>query len=119
LRAQLFVAQADLEEAIGNYNLTLTQALQQVADAAVSQKALGRQLVKINEAVVAAREAHHIVNNRYHGGLSNYIEVLAAEETLLANLRQQSDLQSRSFTLDVALIKALGGGYTAPSENRE
>lgn len=119
LRAQLFVAQADLEEAIGNYNQTLTQALQQVADAAVSQKALGRQLVKINEAVDAAREAHRIVNNRYNGGLSNYIEVLAAEETLLANLRAQSDLQSRSFTLDVALIKALGGGYTAPPDNKE
>lgn len=119
LRAQLFVAQAELEEAIGNYNQTLTQALQQVADAAVSQKALGRQLVKINEAVAAAREAHRIVNNRYHGGLTNYIEVLAAEETLLSNLRSQSDLQSRSFTLDVALIKALGGGYTAPPENKE
>ncbi|MDL2283543.1 efflux transporter outer membrane subunit [Oxalobacter sp. OttesenSCG-928-P03] len=119
LRSQLFVAQAELEEAIGNYNLTVTEALQQVADAAASQQALGRQIVKINEAVDAAREAHRIVNNRYNGGLSNYIEVLAAEETLLTNMRAQSDLLSRSFTLDVALIKALGGGYTVPAENKE
>ncbi len=122
LRAQLFIAQADLEEAIGSYNLTLTQALQQVADAATSQRALGKQLAKIDAAVEAAREAHRIVNNRYNGGLSNYIEVLAAEEILLTNMRMQSDLHSRSFTLDVALIKALGGGYTAPAappENKE
>lgn len=117
LRAQLFVAQAELEEAIGNYNLTVTQALQQVADAATSQKALGRELARIDEAVEAAREAYRIVNRRYNGGLANYIEVLAAEEVLLSNLRQQSDLRSRSFTLDVALVKALGGGYAALHED--
>lgn len=119
LRAQLFTAQAEMEEAIGNYNLTVTQALQQVADAATSQKALGRQLARIDEAVEAAREAHHIVSRRYNGGLSNYIEVLAAEEVLLSNLRLQSDLRSRSFTLDVALIRALGGGYAALPEERK
>ncbi|MCM1512025.1 MAG: efflux transporter outer membrane subunit [Oxalobacter formigenes] len=119
LRSQLFVAQAELEEAIGNYNMTVTQALQQVADAATSQKALGRQLTRINQAVEAAREAHRIVNQRYNGGLSNYIEVLAAEEILLSNLRLQSDLRSRSFTLDVALVKALGGGYTVLPGDKE
>ena len=119
LRAQLFTAQAEMEEAIGNYNLTVTQALQQVADAAVSQKALSSQLEKINEAVDAAREAHRIASRRYNGGLANYIEVLAAEEILLSNLRLQSDLRSRSFTLDVALIRALGGGYAVlPKEGK-
>jgi len=119
LRAQLFVAQAEMEEAIGNYNQTVTQALQQVADAATSQKALEKQIVKIDEAVEAAKEAHRIVNNRYNGGLSNYIEVLAAEEILLNNMRVQSDLHSRSFLLDVALIKALGGGYSTSPEHKE
>ncbi len=119
LRAQLFVAQAEMEEAIGNYNQTVTQALQQVADAATSQKALEKQIAKIDEAVEAAKEAHRIVNNRYNGGLSNYIEVLAAEEILLNNMRAQSDLHSRSFILDVALIKALGGGYVTSSELKE
>lgn len=119
LRAQLFVAQAEMEEAVGNYNLTLTQALQQVADAAISQKMLQKQIEKIDEAVNAAKEAHRIVDNRYNGGLSNYIEVLAAEEILLNNMRTQSDLHSRSFILDVALIKALGGGYTLSPENKQ
>jgi outer membrane protein TolC len=40
--------------------------------------------------------------------------VLSAEETLLSGLRTQADLHSRSLALDVALVRALGGGYTNP-----
>ena len=117
LRSQLFGARAEYDEAVGNYNQTVTQALQQVADAATSQKALSLQLIKMAQAVDAARDAHRIVKNRYEGGLSNYLEVLTVEETLLASLRTLNDLQSRSFVLDVALTKALGGGYRTSSKN--
>ncbi|MEJ8825825.1 efflux transporter outer membrane subunit [Variovorax humicola] len=113
LRAQLGGVNADHALAVASYDSTVVQALQDVADAAVSQKALRPQLVRTNEAVDAAREAWRLQNNRYEGGLSNYLEVLSAEDTLLSNLRTQSDLQSRAFTLDVALTRALGGGYGA------
>ena len=63
-------------------------------------------------AVDAAREAWQIARRRYEGGLSNYIDVLTAEDMLLASQRGLSDLQSRAFTLDVALVRALGGSYT-------
>jgi len=111
LQGQLRGADADYAEAVANYDRTVVQALQDVADAAVSQKALGGQIAKTGEAVDAAREAWRIQNNRYEGGLSTYLDVLSAEDTLLSNLRVQTDLQSRSFTLDVALVRALGGGY--------
>jgi outer membrane protein TolC len=55
-----------------------------------------------------------VQNNRYEGGLATYLEVLSAEDYLLSNLRVQSDLASRSLSLDVALNRALGGGYTNP-----
>jgi outer membrane protein TolC len=86
--------------------------LQDVADAATSQKALAGQITRTTEAVDAAREAWRVQNNRYSGGLATYIEVLTAEDYLLSNLRTQSDLQSRAFTIDVALVRALGGGYS-------
>lgn len=111
LRGQLRGANADYAEAVANYDASVTQALNDVADAAVSQKALGAQLAKAGEAVDAAREAWQIARNRYDGGLSNYLDVLTAEDSLLANLRALTDLQSRAFTLDVALVRALGGGY--------
>lgn len=113
LKAQLKGARANYDEAVANYEQTVTQALQSVADATVSQRELAGQLQHTTEAVGAAREAWEIARNRYHGGLSNYIDVLSAEDALLANLRGLTDLQSRSFTLDVALVRALGGGFNA------
>lgn len=111
LKAQLKGSRADYDEAVANYEQTVTQALQSVADASVSQRGLTGQLKHTDEAVNAAREAWEIARQRYEGGLSNYIDVLTAEDTLLANLRGLTDLQSRSFTLDVALVRALGGGF--------
>ena len=104
---------ASYDEAVANYNRTVTQAMQQVANAIHSQKALGGRLAKSEEAVAAASEAHRIASNRYEGRLSNYIEVLSAEDALLSNLRALTDLRSRAYTLDVALKQALGGGWRA------
>ncbi len=111
LRAQLRGAEAEYAESAANYDKALVQALQEVADAAVSQRALGPQLERIDAAVEAAREAWRVQNDRYQGGLATYLDVLTAEDYLLGNLRSQSDLRSRSMTLDVALNRALGGGY--------
>jgi len=111
LRAQLRRADAEYAESVANYNKTVVQALQDIADVVVSHRALGPQLDSTSTAVAAAREAWQVQNNRYQGGLATYLEVLSAEDYLLANLRSQADLQSRSLTLDVALVRALGGGY--------
>ena len=111
LRGQLRGAEAEYAESDANYDKTLVQALQEVADAAVSQRALSPQIEQIGAAVDAAREAWRVQSNRYEGGLATYLEVLSAEDYLLGNLRIQSDLASRSLSLDVALNRALGGGY--------
>ena len=111
LSGELRSTAATYDEAVANYNRTLTQALQEVANAAWSQQALGARLDKAEQAVAAASEAHRIARNRYEGGLSTYIEVLSAEDVLLNSLRSLTDLQSRGFALDVALMQALGGGY--------
>jgi NodT family efflux transporter outer membrane factor (OMF) lipoprotein len=114
LRGQLRGAEAEYAEAVANYDKALVQALQEVADAAVSQRALGPQIAQIDAAVEAAREAWRVQRNRYEGGLATYLEVLSAEDYLLSNLRVQSDLASRSMALDVALNRALGGGHSYP-----
>lgn len=111
LQGELRGARARYEEAVASYNKTVTQALQNVADSAVSQKALGARLNKSEQAVAAAGEAYQVARNRYEGGLSSYLEVLSAEDTLLTNLRALTDLRARSASLDIALMRALGGGY--------
>jgi NodT family efflux transporter outer membrane factor (OMF) lipoprotein len=113
LRANLRGADAERDEAVASYDRTVVQALQDVADAVTSTRALAPQLDRAGAAVDAAREAWRIQSNRYRGGLSNYLDVLTTEDDLLANLRSLTDLQARAFTLDVTLVRALGGGYGA------
>ncbi len=111
LRGELRGAEARRDEAVASYNKTVAKALQDVADAAVSQQALAARLARGEQAVAAASEAYQIAKSRYEGGLSSYLEVLSAEDTLLTNQRSLTDLRSRSLSLDVALMRALGGGY--------
>jgi outer membrane protein TolC len=112
LRGQLHASEAEYDEAVASYERTIVQALQEVAEAATSQRALQGELARTREAVDASREAWRIQNDRYTGGLASYLEVLSAEDSLLTTLRAQSDLQARAVTLDVALVRALGGGYS-------
>jgi len=113
LRGELRGTVASYDEAVANYNRTVSQALQDVASAGLSQKALAEQLVKARAAVAASGEAHRVASDRYAGGLANYLEVLYAEDGLLASQRNLANLQSRAFALDVAMKRALGGGYQA------
>jgi NodT family efflux transporter outer membrane factor (OMF) lipoprotein len=113
LRGQLRGADADYAAAVAGYEDTVVQALQDVADAAVSLQALTGQLDRSGAAVDAARDAWRIQNARYEGGLATYLDVLTAEDGWLSTRRTQADLQARSLALDVALVRALGGGYVA------
>jgi NodT family efflux transporter outer membrane factor (OMF) lipoprotein len=113
LSGQLTSAEASYEEAVANYNNTVTQALHDVADVATSSKALKARLNKTDEAYQDAKAAYHIADNRYRGGLATYLDVLTAEDAMLNTQRALVNLQSRSFSLDVSLIHALGGGFEA------
>ena len=119
LRSELGAARAQYDEAVAQYRSTLNRALQEVADNAVSQRALQQQLQAMQDAVQAATEAHRVARNRYEGGLANYLEVLSAEDQLLASVRQLVDVQSRALSLDIGLHRALGGGWQAASAARQ
>ena len=101
------------EQAVANYNQTLTQALKEVADVGISQRALTKQLIKSQEALNSSQEAYEIKTKRYEGGLSNYLEVLYSQENFINTKRNLINQKSRALTLDIALKYALGGGYNS------
>ncbi len=104
-------ARAQYDEAVASYDKTLVHALQDVADAASDSRELGQELVHARAALAESENARRIAMLRYQGGLSRYLEVLTAEDTLVAVRRRVADLQASAFFQDVALIRALGGGY--------
>jgi NodT family efflux transporter outer membrane factor (OMF) lipoprotein len=111
LRAYLRGAEADYADAVATYDATLTQALSDVADAAQSERALTQRLAQSQAALDADEEAYRIAKLRYEGGLADYQSVLLAEDAVLVDRRVVVDLKARAFTLDIQLVKALGGGF--------
>jgi NodT family efflux transporter outer membrane factor (OMF) lipoprotein len=104
------VARATYDEAVATYNGAVATAFHDVADAVTSQSMLGTELDQSRQSLDAAREAYAVARQRYEGGLSNYLTVLTAEDSVLQEQRAVADFEARAFTLDVALVRALGGG---------
>lgn len=106
-------ARAEYDQAVANYDQTLTQALRDVADAVAGQRSIQTQLGQARASLTAGEDAYRIAKLRYQGGLSPYLDVLTAENTVLVERRTVSDLGAQQLSLDVSLIRALGGGYRA------
>lgn len=119
LRGQYYAARADYEAAVAQYNAAVVNALNDVANALTSLNKIGIRIQKTKAAVIASRSAYDVIHARYKGGLATYLEVLRAEDMLIANRRALADILSRSFTLEVALIRALGGGFQKKNDKKE
>lgn len=113
LRANLRGKAADLDLAIESYNTALIDAVREVADQLASRQAINRQQVEQQAAQSFAENAYEIAVQRYEAGLGNYLQVLTAETTVLNQRRQGVDLAARALDTQVALMRALGGGYRA------
>lgn len=112
LNANLKSAEGDHAIAIATYNGAVVNAMHEAADAVTSEKALGERLKQGTDALNASENAYSLVKSRYDGGLTDYATLLLAEQNVITQRRIVADLQSRALTLDVALIKAVGGQYT-------
>jgi NodT family efflux transporter outer membrane factor (OMF) lipoprotein len=113
LRANLGSKSAEVDAAIDGYDGTLLRALREVADELDSLRLLARQQQAQNDANAAAESAYALALQRYQAGLGNFLVVLNAESTVLAQRRAAVDLKARRLGADVALQRALGGGYRA------
>ncbi len=106
-------SRAEYDAAVASYDAALTEALHEVADAVTSQRSLAAQIVDARQALSDSEEGARIEKLRYDGGLSPYLAVLNAETGVLENRRILAELQAQALSLDVALVRALGGGYVA------
>lgn len=115
LRASYRGARAQYDLAVATYDEALTQALHETADAARSLEALTERQVATDAALARAEKAYSLAKARYQGGLADYQTVLTAEDIVLQARVADTAIHSRGYSLDVALIKALGGGFESDS----
>ena len=113
LRANLRGKAAEVDAAVAGYNAAVLGAVHDPADRIGALRAIARQQPESARALAAAESAHALLTQRYRAGLGNYLQVLDAEAAVLARRRQAADLKARALEAQVALVRALGGGYLA------
>ena len=92
---------------------TAASAWSDVADQVTSMQSIARQQTEQRAAQQAIEAAYEIALQRYQAGLGNYLNVLSAETAVLNQRRLAVDLGARALDTQVALIRALGGGFHA------
>jgi len=113
LQGQYRGRRGQYDEAVAIYDGQVIQALRETADTLTSQKALVERLAESRSALAAYEDALRVARGRYEQGLTDYLSVLTAQESVVNARLSVAQLESRGFTLDVQLVRSLGGGFRA------
>jgi len=114
-KSQTEQAIANYDATVATYRQTVLTALQDVEDNVAALRILEEEAVVQREALEAARQTLELTLNQYKGGVVSYLNVVTAQTTALQNERTAVDLQSRRLQASVLLVRALGGGWSAPA----
>ncbi len=117
-RAAYGVARADYDAAVANYDAALAQALNEIAGIVLNGRSLDEQIRHAREALDMQQRAWELARARYAGGAADFQSVLIVEDRLATQKRAVAALDSRRFAIDVALHRALGGGYDDAAPRR-
>lgn len=115
LRAQLRGKAADLDGAIAAYNGLVFEAVREVNEQLISLRSIAQQQREQQTAQVNAQSLLQIAQQRHEAGLLAQSAVINAQNALVAHQRQAIDLQARALDVQAQLLRALGGGYSAPT----
>jgi len=82
-----------------------------VDNALIAYGAEQRRQARLFEQVVQSRRALDLAQKRYRQGVSDFLEVLTAQRTVLQAEQSLADSTATVSSNLVALYKALGGGW--------
>ena len=97
--------------AVAEYRQTVLTAFQQVEDNLAALRILEQEAGIQDQAVQAAQRSLDLSNIRYEGGITNYLEVIVAQNTALSDEVTAVSILGRRMASAIYLIQALGGGW--------
>ncbi|HVO18710.1 MAG TPA: efflux transporter outer membrane subunit [Anaeromyxobacter sp.] len=110
-QAEVKLSQAGYEAALAGYRATVLNAFREVQDDLAGLEVLDVARRSQDDAVASSRRQLDLANDRYVGGLASYLDVVSAQQTLLANEQQAAIIRGQRLVTTVMLVKALGGGW--------
>ncbi|HEY3757300.1 MAG TPA: efflux transporter outer membrane subunit [Opitutaceae bacterium] len=111
-RANLDRARAAYQENLANYRSQILTAFREVQESLAVNQQLTDQAQAEDRAVASAKRAANLAQIRYRAGYVSYLDVVDAQRTELENERAFAELFAVRLNNEVALIKALGGGWS-------
>lgn len=111
LQANYGVSRAQLDSAVAQYRGSVLDAARDVATQALGAQQLAAQREQQQAVLAADRRLLMNAQARLRQGVRDARESLAAQLTLLQQRDAAVQLHAQALTTDLALIKALGGGY--------
>ena len=111
LRSTLELRKAQQQEAAINYQKVVLGAFHDVDNALIAYRAEQLRRDRLAVSAQQARRALGLAQQRFRQGLSDFLEVLTAQRTVLSAEQQLADSTTTVSTNLVALYKALGGGW--------
>ena len=112
--ARLDQEKAHYDRTVANYRQTALTAFADVEDQLAAVRVLERQHELRRQASAAADEAERLAINQYQAGRLGYSDVIVAQVAAFNARRQLAQVIADRQTSAVALIQALGGGWSAP-----
>ena len=111
IAGQVYTAEGVQRETLASYQKAVQVAFQETDDALIGVQKTG-QTRDAQKLQVDALSRYAVLSRRkYEGGYTSYLEVLDAERSLFNAELQYSQSLGDALLQNVALIKALGGGW--------
>ena len=117
LTAGLRLAHAQQAQAALNYRATVLNALREVENGLVSFRSDKLMRDEIAATVLSAGHTYALAKTRYGLGLSDYLQVMDAERTLVSQQQQLLRANAALGSDVIAIFVALGGGWQLSVEN--
>lgn len=110
-RAGLQVAKTQRDIAVAQYEKAIQIAFREVSDALAGRATLTRQGEALQAQADAESERFRLAELRYSNGIASFLDVLDAQRSLFATQQALSQTRLAQRQNQVALYKALGGGW--------
>jgi NodT family efflux transporter outer membrane factor (OMF) lipoprotein len=111
VKQRVDLAQSQADEARAEYSATVLRALEETQGALVSYDRAHARLAILEDAVQSSRRAAALAQQRFEAGLTDFLQVLDAERTLLDAENQLALGHTEAATALVAVYKAVGGTW--------
>jgi NodT family efflux transporter outer membrane factor (OMF) lipoprotein len=113
-KAQTEQAIAAYDGTVAFYRQTVLAGLQDVEDNLAALRILDEEAQMQEQAVNYAHESVTLTTNQYRAGIVSYLNIVTAQTIALTNERAAITISGQRLNAAVLLIKALGGGWSAP-----